>query len=254
MSLDDDIALAHALADASGAAIRPYFRAAFDQETKSDASPVTQADREAEAAIRALLGTERPHDGIIGEEYGEERAEAERIWVLDPIDGTRSFIAGRPIFGTLIALLERGRPVLGVIDQPISGERWIGGAGRPTMFNGTPVQTRHGRTLDQAIFATTAPWFCPDFDALRDATGDTLLGGDCYNYALLASGQVDLVVEEGLKLYDFAALVPVVGGAGGRMTDWSGAPLGRESGGQVVAAADQALLEQALPLLQSSRN
>ena len=126
MRLDDDIVLAHALADASGATIRPYFRAAFAQETKADASPVTQADREAEAAIRMLLSTQRPHDGIIGEEFGEERADAERVWVLDPIDGTRSFIAGRPIFGTLIALLEQGRPVLGVIDQPISGERWIG--------------------------------------------------------------------------------------------------------------------------------
>jgi histidinol phosphatase-like enzyme (inositol monophosphatase family) len=254
MRLEDDIALAHALADASGRTIRPYFRKAFDQETKGDASPVTQADQEAEAAIRALLSEERPHDGIIGEEYGEERADAERVWVLDPIDGTRSFIAGRPIFGTLIALLEQGRPVLGIIDQPISGERWVGAAGRPTTFNGTPVQTRRGRTLDQAIFATTAPWFCPPFDALRGATEDSLLGGDCYNYALLASGQVDLVVEEGLKLYDFAALVPVVEGAGGRITDWSGAPLGRPSGGQVIAAADQALLEQALPLLQSSRN
>jgi histidinol phosphatase-like enzyme (inositol monophosphatase family) len=254
MSLEDDIALAHALADASGQVIRPSFRAPFAQETKGDESPVTQADREAEAAIRALLQTERPGDGIIGEEYGEERAEAERVWVLDPIDGTRSFIAGRPIFGTLIALLEQGRPVLGLIDQPVSGERWIGAKGRATMLNGFPVQTRGGRALDRAIFATTAPWFCPNFDELRGATADTLLGGDCYNYALLASGQVDLVVEEGLKLYDFAALIPIVEGAGGRMTDWSGAPLGRDSSGQVIAAADQVLLEQALPLLQSSRN
>lgn len=254
MSLYDDLTLAHRLADASGAAIRPYFRAAFDQERKGDASPVTQADREAEAAMRAVLGAERPHDGIIGEEYGEERADAERLWVLDPIDGTRSFIAGRPIFGTLIALLEHGRPVLGVIDQPITGERWAGAAGMPTLFNGAPVQTRRGRSVEQAIFATTAPWFCTPFDALREATGDTLLGGDCYNYALLASGQVDLVAEEGLKLYDFAALVPIVEGAGGRMTDWRGAPLGMDSAGQVVAAADQSLLEQTLPLLRSSRN
>ncbi|MBS0505110.1 MAG: histidinol phosphate phosphatase, partial [Proteobacteria bacterium] len=129
MTQDDDIALAHALADASGAAIRPYFRAPFAQETKADASPVTQADKEAEAAIRALLRAHRPRDGVIGEEYGADRPDAERVWVLDPIDGTRAFIAGRPIFGTLIALLEGGKPVLGVIDQPISGERWIGAAG-----------------------------------------------------------------------------------------------------------------------------
>src|SRR6478735_8418962 len=121
MTLDDDIALAHALADASGRAIRPYFRAQFVQETKADASPVTQADREAEAAIRILLEEHRTDDGIIGEEFGEHRPDAERVWVLDPIDGTRSFIGGRPIFGTLIALLVDGKPVLGVIDQPVSG-------------------------------------------------------------------------------------------------------------------------------------
>ncbi|NNM77256.1 histidinol-phosphatase [Sphingomonas sp. ID1715] len=252
--LEADIALAQALADASGRAIRPYFRAAFDQQVKSDASPVTQADREAEAAIRALLERERPQDGIIGEEYGEERADAERVWVLDPIDGTRSFIAGRPIFGTLIALLEQGRPILGVIDQPISGERWIGAVGRSTLLNGAPVRSRRDRPLNQAIFATTAPWFCPAFETLQQKTGDTLLGGDCYNYALLASGQVDLVIEEGLKLYDYAALVPVVEGAGGVMTDWSGAPLGLGGSGQVVAAANVALLAEALPLLESSRN
>jgi inositol-phosphate phosphatase / L-galactose 1-phosphate phosphatase / histidinol-phosphatase len=249
-----DIDLANRLADAAGAAIRPYFRAEHGLEAKADASPVTLADKEAEAVMRRLIIAERPMDAIIGEEEATREGTSGRTWVLDPIDGTRSFIAGRPIFGTLIALLEAGRPVLGVIDQPISGERWIGAMGRPTTLNGTPVQTRPGRALDQAIFATTAPWFCPGFEALRGATGDTLLGGDCYNYALLASGQVDLVVEEGLKLYDFAALVPVVEGAGGRMADWTGAPLGRHSGGQVVAAANQGLLEAVLPLLHLSRN
>ncbi|MDB5689441.1 MAG: histidinol-phosphate phosphatase, partial [Sphingomonas bacterium] len=127
---DHDIDLARRLADAAGAAIRPFFRARFEMETKADASPVTQADRAAEAAMRRILETERPADGIVGEEYGNVREGAGRQWVLDPIDGTRSFIAGRPIFGTLIALLDGGRPVLGVIDQPIGRERWIGAAGR----------------------------------------------------------------------------------------------------------------------------
>ena len=254
MIRDDDIALAHALADAAGAVIRPYFRARFAMEAKADASPVTQADREAEAAIRALLEQHRPEDGVIGEEYGEERPDAERVWVLDPIDGTRSFIGGRPIFGTLIALMVGGRPVLGVIDQPIAGERWIGAVGHPTMLNGTQVRTRPCASLSGALFATTAPWFCGGFEALRAAAGDTLLGGDCYNYALLASGHADLVVEEGLKLHDFAALLPVVEGAGGRMTDWSGAPLDQRSDGRVVAVGDPALLDAVLPLLESSRN
>ena len=254
MTQDDDIALAHALADASGTAIRPYFRAPFAKEMKADASPVTQADQEAEAAIRALLEQERPTDGIIGEEYGADRPDAERVWVLDPIDGTRAFIGGRPIFGTLIALLEGGKPVLGVIDQPISGERWIGAKGRPTLLNGQPARARPCGDLANALFATTAPWLCSSFDAVRAATGDTLLGGDCYNYALLASGHADLVVEDGLKLYDFAALLPVVEGAGGRMTDWQGQTLDQHSAGDVVAVGDPALLDQVLPILAPFRN
>lgn len=249
MNLDDDIALAHALADAAGAAIRPFFRARFRQEAKDDSSPVTEADRAAEAAIRALIEQHRPNDGIIGEEYGIDRPDAERVWVLDPIDGTRSFIGGRPIFGTLIALMVAGRPVLGVIDQPIAGERWIGAAGSPTLFNGQPARSRVCPELSHALFATTAPWFCSGFEALRNATGDTLLGGDCYNYALLASGHADLVVEEGLKLYDWAALLPVVEGAGGRMSDWEGHALHKGSDGRVIAVGDPHLLDRVLPLL-----
>jgi histidinol phosphatase-like enzyme (inositol monophosphatase family) len=249
MTLDDDIALAHALAEAAGAAIRPFFRARFAQETKADASPVTEADRAAETAIRVLIERHRPDDGVIGEEYGADRPDEERVWVLDPIDGTRAFIGGRPIFGTLIALMVAGRPVLGLIDQPISRERWIGARGSPTLFNGQPARTRACTQLSRALFATTAPWFCGGFEALRAAAGDTLLGGDCYNYALLASGHADLVVEEGLKLHDFAALLPVVEGAGGRMTDWDGNDLDRDSDGRVVAVGDPALLPQVLRLL-----
>lgn len=253
MDLSADVALAHALADAAGAAIRPFFRAPFRQEQKADHSPVTEADRAAEAAIRAIVSRERPHDGIIGEEYGVDRPDAERVWVLDPIDGTRSFIGGRPIFGTLIALMIRGRPVLGVLDQPVSGERWIGGESHPTELNGAPIRTRSCGDLASALFATTAPWFCRHFEALRAAARDTLLGGDCYNYGLLAAGHADLVVEEGLQLYDWAALVPIVEGAGGRMTDWMGAPLAQGSDGRVIAIGDPALLDQVLATM-SSRN
>lgn len=252
--IDADIALAHRLADAAGAAIRPYFRARFEIETKDDASPVTQADRAAEAAIRAILEDERPADGIIGEEYGNAREGADRLWVLDPIDGTRSFIAGRPIFGTLIALIEGGVPVLGVIDQPISGERWIGATGHPTLLNGVPARTRACARIADAHLATTGPRLFTDveeagFDRLSDAARDTLWGGDCYNYALLASGHLDCVVEGGLKLYDLAALVPVVEGAGGVMRDWQGQPLTRDSDGQVIAVGDAALLDAARSLL-----
>ena len=145
MTTRDDLALANRLADAAGAAIRPFFRARYDLEIKADKSPVTEADRAAEAAIRAILEKERPNDGIIGEEYGSVRTDAERVWILDPIDGTRSFIAGRPIFGTLIALIEDGWPLLGILDQPVTRERWLGVAGRPTLFNGVPATTRRCR-------------------------------------------------------------------------------------------------------------
>lgn len=254
MSQADDIALAHRLADAAGAAIRPFFRAPYAIEDKADASPVTEADRAAELAMRALLEAERPDDGIIGEEFGSVRPDAGRQWVLDPVDGTRSFIAGRPIFGTLIALMQDGWPLLGVIDQPINGERWVGAMGQTTTFNGKPVSTRRCRDLDQAILATTGPQYFPGhtgehFSILAGQCRDTVWGGDCYNYALLASGHIDIVVEAGLKLHDLAALVPIVEGAGGRMCDWSGEPLTDASDGNVIAIGDPARLDDVIEAL-----
>ena len=254
MALSDDIALANALADAAGAAIRPFFRAPFEVSDKSDASPVTEADRAAELAMRRLIDAERPRDGIIGEEFGAERADAARQWVLDPIDGTRSFIAGRPIFGTLIALMQDGWPVLGIIDQPISGERWVGAMSLGTTLNGKPVKTRACRALDQAILATTGPQYFPGhsaehFSVLGGQCRDTIWGGDCYNYALLASGHIDIVVEAGLKLHDLAALVPIVEGAGGQMCDWSGEPLTDASEGDVIAVGDPARLDDVIEAL-----
>ena len=254
MSLADDLVLASALADAAGAAIRPFFRARFEIEDKADTSPVTEADRAAELAMRRLIEAERPGDGIIGEDYGTIRPEAGRQWVLDPIDGTRSFIAGRPIFGTLIALMQDGWPVLGVIDQPVSGERWIGAMGRPTLLNGRTVRSRGCRSLDQAILATTGPQYFPGhtaehFSILGGQCRDTIWGGDCFNYALLASGHVDIVVEAGLKLHDIAALVPVVEGAGGRMCDWAGDPLTDASDGKVIALGDPARLDDVIEAL-----
>ncbi|MEO5937988.1 MAG: histidinol-phosphatase [Sphingomonas sp.] len=253
---DADIALAQALADAAGAAIRPYFRALFAVETKDDQSPVTVADRAAETAMRALLAAEAPRDGIVGEEFGVSEGSTGRQWVLDPIDGTVSFVAGRPIFGTLIALVQDGWPVIGVIDQPISGERWVGAAGRPTLFNGKPARTRQCRDLAAATLATTGPHYFSDHDAghfmelaAKCAHKRMVFGGDCYNYGLVASGHIDLVVESGLKLYDFAALVPVVEGAGGRMCDWSGDPLTADSAGDVIAAGDPARIDDILEAL-----
>jgi len=256
MSLQDDLLLAQRLADAAGEAIRPFFRARYETDFKSDDSPVTQADRAAEAAMRAILEKERPADGIIGEEYGTERGDAERIWVLDPIDGTRSFIAGRPIFGTLIGLMQAGWPVLGIIDQPIAQERWAGLTGQGTTLNGKAVHSRRCRELSDAILASTGPQYFPGctgehFALLARDCRDTVWGGDCYNYALLASGHVDLVIEAGLKLHDLAALVPVVEGAGGRMCDWNGDPLTHDSDGNVVALGDPARLDDVLEALHA---
>jgi inositol-phosphate phosphatase / L-galactose 1-phosphate phosphatase / histidinol-phosphatase len=250
-----DLTLAGRLADAAGAVIRPLFRADFTHETKSDASPVTQADRAAEATIRAILDKECPHDAIIGEEYGEKTGTSGRTWVLDPIDGTISFMAGRPIFGTLIALLEDGWPVIGIIDQCISGERWLGVAGKDTVLNGKPVATRQCCELSGAMLASSGPQYFDDHSAGHFATltaktsKRTVWGGDCYNYGLLATGHLDLVVETGLKLHDFAALVPIVEGAGGLMCDWNGDPLHAASQGDVIALGDPARLDDVLEAL-----
>lgn len=260
MISEADIALAHRLAEAAAAAIRPHFRALDGTESKDDASPVTVADRAAEEAMRRILKAELPQDGVAGEEFGTEEGRSGRQWVLDPIDGTRSFIVGRPIFGTLIALLDNGFPVLGIIDQPILGERWLGVVGRPTTFNGAPVRTRVCPRLEGAQIATTTPHQFEGHDAehfmaLIETVADGRLlqgpvyGGDCYNYGLLASGHIDLVCEAGLKLHDFAALVPVVEGAGGTMADWNGEPLHAGSDGHVIALGDPARLEDVVEAL-----
>jgi histidinol phosphatase-like enzyme (inositol monophosphatase family) len=256
MNLDRDIALALRLADAAGAAIRPHFRSALVPERKPDATPVTLADRAAEEAMRAILSAEVPEDTVIGEEMGSTPGTSSRSWVLDPIDGTAGFLAGRAMFGTLIALMIEGFPVLGVIDQPIAGERWLGVLGRPTTLNGQPVRTRPCAQLSEATLATTGPHYFDDHDgahfmALAAQTDHKrmVMGGDCYNYAMLAIGQLDAVCEAGLKLYDWAALVPVVEGAGGTMADWNGEPLHAGSDGHVIAVGDPARLEDVVEAL-----
>jgi histidinol-phosphatase len=250
-----DIALARELADAAGDVARRYFRRPLAIENKADATPVTVADREAETAMRGLIAERFPEDGILGEEFGPTRPDAPRIWVLDPIDGTKSFIAGIPLFGILIALVEHGRPVLGIIDQPILGERWLGATGRATEMNGAPVHGRACRDLaDALLYATSPDMFgasAPAFDRLKSRVKATRFGADCYAYAMLASGHVDLVVEADLKPYDYCALAPVVAGAGGTITDWRGAPLSLTSDGRVIAAGDPGLAAAARKILTS---
>jgi inositol-phosphate phosphatase / L-galactose 1-phosphate phosphatase / histidinol-phosphatase len=239
------VALAERLADAARPIANRYFRTAVDVDDKIDSSPVTIADREAETAMRALLTEHVPQHGVFGEEHGAVRTDAEYVWVLDPIDGTKAFITGLPIFGTLIALLHRGTPVMGIIDQPILRERWLGVAGARSTFNGRPIQVRPCPDLAHAYMYSTAPIMFAGaagqrHEALARRVKLFRWGGDCYAYGLLASGHVDLVVENSLKLYDFAALVPVIKGAGGLITDWNGGELDMKSDGSVLAAGDAA--------------
>lgn len=256
MNLTADIALAHRLADAARAAIRPHFRSGLTPERKGDATPVTLADQAAEEAMRAILAADVPDDAVHGEEFGATNGKSGRTWVLDPIDGTAGFLAGRPLFGTLIALVVDGWPVLGVIDQAILDERWVGVTGKPTTLNGKPVRTRACAALADATLATTGPHYFDDHDgehfmglAAKTDHKRMVMGGDCYNYAMLASGHLDLVCEANLKLHDYAALIPIVEGAGGTMCDWNGDPLHATSDGRVLALGDPARLEDVIEAL-----
>lgn len=249
--------LAHALADAARVHSMRHFRTALDIVTKSDESPVTIADREAEAAMRAILASQAADHGILGEEHGRERLDAEYVWVIDPIDGTKSFITGSPLWGTLVALLRHGRPVLGLIDMPVLGERWLGRDGQPAQCNGRVVQASACTELAKARVYTTSPdafaaedWL--RFDRLSRQCAMRRFGGDCYAYAQLAGGHVDLVVEAGLQPYDYLSLVCLVEGAGGVITDWQGHALTASSDGRVVAAATAQLHACALAQLEQA--
>lgn len=252
----DYIPFAEQLATIAGEIIRRYFRKSFNIEEKSDMTPVTVADREVEQNIRAAIHNAFPEHGIIGEEYESTNSDSDLVWVLDPIDGTKSFLIGRPIFGTLIALLYRGKPILGIIDQPILGERWTGVEGYATNFNYVPTRTRQCPSLDAATFCTTSPSLfsqrdLPSFERVRDNVKYVAYGGDCYSYGLLACGYVDVVLETGLKPHDFCALAPIIKGAGGIITDWEGKVLTLGSDGKVLACGDRKLHSNILKLLDN---
>lgn len=251
------VAMAHAMADAAADVIRPHFRKRLAITTKADASPVTVADRDAEAVMREIIETQHPGHGIRGEEFGACRSDAEWVWVLDPIDGTKSFISGSLAFGTQIALLYRGTPVLGMINQPITGERWLGIAGHDTTLNGEPIRTSDRSTLDQAIVYTSA---LEQFDqprrdrfaALTAKTRFTRFSHDCYAAGLLAFGGIDLLLESNVFDYDILPQIPIIEGAGGVVSDWQGQPLGDASHyDTVLMAANETLHRAALEALRS---
>ncbi|KAF3794791.1 Bifunctional phosphatase IMPL2 [Nymphaea thermarum] len=262
--LDDFVNVGNELADAAGEVIRGYFRKKVEIFDKDDLSPVTIADRTAEEAMVSIISKNFPSHAIYGEENGWRCKEisADYVWVLDPIDGTKSFITGKPLFGTLIALLYQGKPILGIIDQPVLRERWVGVCGRRTVLNGMETSTRSCSKLSEAYLYTTSPHLFSGgaeaaFARVRDKVKVPLYGCDCYAYALLATGFVDLVVESGLKPYDFLALIPVIEGAGGTITDWKGenllweaSPNSQATSYNVVAAGDSVVHRQAVESLQ----
>ncbi len=253
---DAFVALALRMADAARASVMPHFRApALVVDDKADSSPVTAADRECERTLRALIAREQPGHGVVGEEMESTRAAAEWIWVIDPIDGTKSFVTGKPLFGTLIALLRHGRPILGIIDHPAIDVRYVGIAGKPTTRNGQPVRVRACAALKDAwLYATTPEMFRPGAEAdafirLKNKVKHPVYGAECLAYGLLAEGFVDLVCEATMKPVDYLPLVAVVEGAGGTITDWHGRPLALDSTGQVLAAGDPRRHAEALEVL-----
>jgi inositol-phosphate phosphatase / L-galactose 1-phosphate phosphatase / histidinol-phosphatase len=247
------MALAGELADVARSVVLQHFREPLAIERKSDGTPVTVADRAIETEMRRRIRAAFPAHAIRGEEFGIE-GSGEFTWVLDPIDGTKSFITGYPLFGSLIALLQDGRPVLGVLEAPVLAERWVGCESRPTLCNGREVRTSGCRTLGQASLYTTSAESYDSaerrrFERLGARAALRRFGGDCYLYGMLASGYCDLVVEVQLKPHDFLAAIPIVEGAGGRISDWRGrplAPLDPASEGRMVLAATETLWRQAL--------
>lgn len=246
MNSDDIVQTAHALADAAREAILPYFRSEgirADNKAGTGFDPVTEADRAAERAMRAILAERRPMDSILGEEFGETPGQSGLTWVLDPIDGTRAFLSGTPTWGVLIAVSDESGPVYGLIDQPYTAERFEGGFGRAEMQGPQgrrALATLPGRALSEAILFTTFPEVGSaveraGFEAVAGEVKLTRFGMDCYAYALVAAGQIDMVIEAGLQAYDVQAPIAVIEAAGGIVTDWQGRPAHR--GGRVLAAA-----------------
>ena len=254
----DFAAFVNELATVSGETILPFFRTALTIEDKGRGGsfdPVTAADHAAETAMRALIRRTFPDHGIIGEEYGQERADAEYVWVLDPIDGTKSFISGMPAWGTLIGLLRSGEPVFGMMSQPFTRERFSGGGGA-ARYRGPAgerdLRARPCARLSEAVLFTTSPRLMNDadrnsFGRVEDAVRLSRYGGDCYAYCMLAAGHVDLVIEAGLKPHDIMALIPIIEGAGGVVTDWEGGSAAK--GGRVIAAGDRRVHEAAMKAL-----
>lgn len=242
-------------ADAARKITLKYFRQPLDIIQKSDDSPVTIADKEAEKCIHEILNDAFPDYGFYGEETGQKNTDNTWTWVVDPIDGTASFSTGKPTFGTLISLCYEGKPILGIIDHAALNDRWIGAQGKPTIYNGTVVTTNNEKVLlaDATIYTTTPKMFTDEslvlFQAVENQCKYSIYGADCMAYGLLASGLTELVMEADLKPYDYMALVPIIEGAGGVITDWHGKEISLDTDDQILAAANTKLHQAVLTVI-----
>ena len=254
------INFANLLADTASKISKKYYRLANGEVAKEDDSPVTIADREIEQKIRELIFEKYPDHGIIGEEYGNHQEHRDYTWIIDPIDGTSSFIVGRPIFGNLIALTFKQTVILGIINQPINNERWLGIQGQGSWFNGQKISTRNCKKINDAVLSSSSPYFFKDqnkiiFDEICKHTkyqkiGGVVYGGDCYAYGCLASGFVDFIIVPELKIYDFASHIPIIKNAGGVITDWSGNDLKLESNTKLIASSTPKLHDEVLKIIE----
>lgn len=256
-ALDEWLAFAVELADEANSILVPAGRVRPDAVTKPDRSFVTSLDLAIEQRLRERIAKRFPNHGILGEEGEPTAIDAELVWVLDPIDGTAPFIVGMPVYGTLISLALNGTPILGIISQGATQDRWIGARGRPTRHSSGPCRTRECGSLGQAILTCSNPDFfpiddLPALDALRGVTAWRIYGGACMAYGLLASGRTDIALDTGFKAHDFAPYVPIIEGAGGKITDWHGKPLTLASGPTILAAGQAERHAEALAIVQQA--
>ena len=254
-NFDELEAFANHLSDESAKIIRKYFRKSFHVDNKEDESPVTIADKSAELKIRNLILDKYPSHGILGEEFEGKDIHSEYLWVIDPIDGTRSFIAGHKDFGTLISLLHNNKPIIGIINCPMHKERWVGVDGQQTTMNNQKVSTSSKESLNKCYLSTTGLYmfendkFKKGFEKIIDKTMYHRFGGDCYNYGMIASGYIEIVIENMLKAHDYMALIPVIEGAGGKITDKYGKKINLNSDGSVVVSANKKIHTQIIDII-----
>ena len=244
------------LADESEKIIKKYFRTSLDVDSKEDQSPVTIADKEVELKIREIIKKNYPKHGILGEEFDQTNIDSEFLWVIDPIDGTRSFIAGHKDFGTLIALVYNNKPIVGIINCPMHNERWVGIINKETTMNNKVVKTSKTTVINESYFCTSGLYLEDDHfkkscDKIINKSKYYRLGGDCYMYGMIASGLIEIVLEDTLKTHDYMALIPVIEGAGGVVTDKYGSPVTINSDGSIVASANKSLHNQIINIINN---